>query len=186
VPRPAAAAPALSGFAQRPLDLPAPAQTRSFAVADFRYGDLAGADFPVLVWRRDLVKIRSRARHCCDMPIRRGDIELRTALKGYLWPARGISCTADDIIIVNGSQQGLDLCARIFVEPGDPFLMEDPGYPLARHAFVATARSARLCHARAPVPAWRSAMPRAEANVPVRATSSRSTLAGKPSFGARP
>jgi GntR family transcriptional regulator/MocR family aminotransferase len=40
-------------------------------------------------------------------------------------------------VIVNGSQQGLDLCARLLPDPGDPFVFENPGYLLARHAFAA-------------------------------------------------
>ena len=38
---------------------------------------------------------------------------------------------------MNGSQQGLDLCARLLLDPGDPFVIENPGYVLARNAFVA-------------------------------------------------
>jgi GntR family transcriptional regulator/MocR family aminotransferase len=66
-----------------------------------------------------------------------GSATLRTALQGYLWRARGISCTTDQIVIVNGSQQGLDLCARLLLDPGDTFVIENPGYLLARHAFAA-------------------------------------------------
>ena len=38
---------------------------------------------------------------------------------------------------MNGSQQGLDLCARLLLDPGDPFVMENPGCTLARQAFAA-------------------------------------------------
>ena len=37
---------------------------------------------------------------------------------------RGIRAAADDILVTNGSQQGLDLCARAFVDPGDVVLVE--------------------------------------------------------------
>ena len=33
----------------------------------------------------------------------------RTALQGYLWRARGLRCEPDQIVVVNGSQQGIDL-----------------------------------------------------------------------------
>lgn len=36
--------------------------------------------------------------------------------------AQGISCTADDILMVSGSQQGLDLAGKVFLEPGDAVL----------------------------------------------------------------
>jgi GntR family transcriptional regulator/MocR family aminotransferase len=66
-----------------------------------------------------------------------GSLVLRDALQSYLWRARGINCAPDQIVIVNGSQQGLDLCARLLLDPGDPFVIENPGYVLARHPFVA-------------------------------------------------
>lgn len=127
----------LSAFAQRLLTLPPPAEARAAPVADFRYGDLSGADFPTLAWRRALSKavLRRTARLRYGDP--QGTIALRTALQGYLWRARGITCTPDRIVIVNGSQQGLDLCARLLLDPGDSFLIENPGYLLARHAFAA-------------------------------------------------
>jgi len=127
----------LSGFAERLLDLPPPPVSRSIKVADFRYGDLSGADFPVLAWRRALTKVCLQRRTRLRYAEPQGEIALRTALQGYLWRARGISCSPDDIVIVNGSQQGLDLCARLLLDPGDRFLIENPGYTLARHAFVA-------------------------------------------------
>ncbi|GLS33472.1 GntR family transcriptional regulator / MocR family aminotransferase [Mesorhizobium albiziae] len=33
--------------------------------------------------------------------------------------------------------KGLDLCARLLLDPGDPFVIENPGYLLARCAFAA-------------------------------------------------
>lgn len=129
---------ALSAFAERLLALPAHAAHAPAApVADFRYGDLAAADFPVLAWRRAMngVVLQRSARLRYGDP--QGSEALRTALQGYLWRARGIRCTADQIVVVNGSQQGLDLCARLLLDPGDRFLIENPGYILARNAFAA-------------------------------------------------
>ena len=79
--------------------------------------------------------LRRGARLRYDDP--QGSAALRAALRGYLWRARGIGCRPDDIIVVNGSQQGLDLCARLLLDPGDPFVIENPGYVLARHVFLA-------------------------------------------------
>lgn len=47
----------------------------------------------------------------------------------------GIPAEADDIQIVNGSQQCLDLMAKIFLNPGDVVGMERPGYLGAIEAF---------------------------------------------------
>jgi len=137
MPSTAAAPRHLSSFAQRLLALPSPAVAQAARIADFRYGDLSGADFPVLAWRRALNKaiLRRTARLRYGDP--QGAAVLRAALQGYLWRARGITCTPDQIVIVNGSQQGLDLCARLLLDPGDPFVIENPGYLLARQAFAA-------------------------------------------------
>jgi GntR family transcriptional regulator/MocR family aminotransferase len=104
---------------------------------DFRYGDLSSDDFPVLQWKRAvtraLLQRQDRLTYAdpCGLP------ELRQALQGYLGRARGIRCDADQIIVVNGSQQALDLCARVILDPGDPVVIENPGYIAARQVFEA-------------------------------------------------
>ncbi|MQB43669.1 PLP-dependent aminotransferase family protein [Rhizobium sp. ICMP 5592] len=128
----------LSASGERLQALPHPPQHNpSKLVADFRYGDLAASDFPTLLWKRavdDTVK-RRRDRLAYDDP--RGSLALRTALQAYLWRARGIRCELNQLIIVNGSQQGLDLCTRLLVDPGDAVVIEDPCYMMARHVFAA-------------------------------------------------
>ena len=142
VPMPRADAPAraraLSGFAVRLLALPVPARFHTYRVADLRYGDLNGADFPMLAWRRALNRASLRRVERLRYSDPQGSIALREALQSYLWRSRGISCAPEQIVVVNGSQQGLDLCARLLLDPGDSFVMEDPGYVLARHAFIAS------------------------------------------------
>ena len=133
----------LSGFAQRLLALPRPATTQPAPIADFRYGDLSGADFPVLAWRRALNKISLRRKPRLRYGDPQGSPALRSGMQGYLWRARGITCSPDQIVIVSGSQQGLDLCARLLLDPGDAFVIENPGYLLARHAFAAAGGVAR-------------------------------------------
>jgi GntR family transcriptional regulator / MocR family aminotransferase len=59
---------------------------------------------------------------------------LREAIAAYLNAARGVRCTAEQVIVVAGSQQGLDLAARVLLDPGDPAWIEDPGYMGARGA----------------------------------------------------
>ena len=127
----------LSAFARRLLVEPAPASAGAARIADFRYGDLSGADFPALAWKRAMTHVLSRrpARLGYDDPCGTG--ALRAALAAYLWRARAVRCDPEEVVIVNGSQQALDLCARLLLDPGDAFVIEDPGYPLARQAFAA-------------------------------------------------
>ena len=58
----------------------------------------------------------------------RGYRPLREAIAHYLGSSRGVGCTADQIILVSGIQQALDLLARLLLKPGTKVWMEDPGY----------------------------------------------------------
>ena len=60
---------------------------------------------------------------------------LREYVAQSILAARGIDAEPDDILITNGSQQALDLVARVFLDPGDVVLMETPSYLSAIQAF---------------------------------------------------
>lgn len=111
-------------------------------LVNFRYGDLSPADFPVLAWKRAMVASMTRRRERLSYDEPGGSLRLRTALQAYLWRSRTVRCDVDQIVVVNGSQQGLDLCARLLLDPGDRFVMEDPGYLMARRVFSATGATA--------------------------------------------
>lgn len=51
--------------------------------------------------------------------------------------ARGASVRAEDVLIVGGSQQALDLVAKVFLDPGDTVVVENPTYLGAIQAFDA-------------------------------------------------
>src|SRR5262245_1944482 len=80
---------------------------------------------------------------------------LRAYLATYLLRV-GVEARADDILVVNGSQQGFDLIARTFIDPGDVVAVEQPTYPRATDVFRAA--GAQLV----PVP-WDLEGPSAEA-----------------------
>jgi GntR family transcriptional regulator / MocR family aminotransferase len=62
---------------------------------------------------------------------------LREAVADYLGASRGVKCVPEQVAIVSGVQEALDLAARLFLNPGDRVCMEDPGYPGAAIAFEA-------------------------------------------------
>ena len=62
---------------------------------------------------------------------------LREAVAAHLTAARGVHCSAEQIIITNGTQQALDLIGRIFLAPGDDVWLEDPCYFGAHDIFCA-------------------------------------------------
>lgn len=70
-----------------------------------------------------------------------GRPELREEIARYLARARGVVCRGSQVVIVGGLAQALDLATRLFVDPGDAVLVEDPHYLGARRVFsVAGAR----------------------------------------------
>jgi 2-aminoadipate transaminase len=48
---------------------------------------------------------------------------------------RGTRVRPEDVLILNGSQQGLDLIAKVLVDPGDDVLVESPSYLAALQCF---------------------------------------------------
>ena len=105
---------------------------------DFRAGRPSFGDFPSAVWCRLLGRrARSASRRDLDYGPPEGRLELREALAERLRRVRGVETTAQRIVIVNGSQQALDLITRILVDPGDRVLIEEPHYLGARQVFAA-------------------------------------------------
>ena len=128
----------LSAFGRRVAEFSIPAlPDAQRPPLDFLYGSLASSDFPTLAWRKAYGKalLQRQARLSYADP--QGEAELRTELRGYLQRARGLMCDPDQIVIVQGSQQGIDLCARMLIDPGDRVVVENPCYRMARLAFEA-------------------------------------------------
>lgn len=48
---------------------------------------------------------------------------------------RGVTATADRLLITTGSQQGIDLAGKVFIEPGDAVVVENPCYLAALQVF---------------------------------------------------
>jgi GntR family transcriptional regulator/MocR family aminotransferase len=99
-------------------------------------GDVSA--FPVDLWRKvHIQQLRSsRASTLLDSDPQ-GLPALREAIAGYLAVARGVQVPAEQVLVLNSVQQGLDLCLRLLVQPGQPVWLEDPGYPGARQLIEA-------------------------------------------------
>jgi GntR family transcriptional regulator/MocR family aminotransferase len=113
------------------------------SVINFLYGALSPRDFPTLAWRRvyDRALLARQTQLYYANP--QGELDLRTELQGYLRRARGLTCDAEQILIVNGSQQAIDLCARVLLDAGDRVAIEEPCYVKAHHVFEAL--GAQMC-----------------------------------------
>jgi GntR family transcriptional regulator/MocR family aminotransferase len=95
--------------------------------------------FPWKLWRRLLSRhsrIPGGGRFGYADQVR-GDDALRREIAGYVGRSRGVNCTPSQVLVVNGSQQALDLCARLLFDRGDPVIVENPGYPGAIRTFKA-------------------------------------------------
>lgn len=62
---------------------------------------------------------------------------LREAIAEHLPASRAVDCSWERVVVVSGSQQALDLCARLLLDPGDEVWIEDPRYLGARAALSA-------------------------------------------------
>jgi len=103
----------------------------------FSVGQVAFDHFPLQVWS-NLV-----ARHCRKMSARSfhygdqmGSPAFRETIASYLRIARSLRCEAQQIMIVSGSQQALEISARVLLDPGDRVWVEEPGYRYARDVFA--------------------------------------------------
>lgn len=61
---------------------------------------------------------------------------LREQIAARLKVTRAVRCGWEQVIVVGGAQQGLDLCARVLLDPDDLAWVEDPGYPNSTGALV--------------------------------------------------
>ena len=95
--------------------------------------------FPIEIWHRLYARsLRSLGPDALDyMEHVRGYEPLCDEIAKYVSRSRAVACSSDQVIVVNGSQQGLDLCARLLLEPGDEVALENPGYSGASRIFEA-------------------------------------------------
>ena len=102
----------------------------------FRVGQVAFDQFPHQVWSR-LIARRSRSMnsHSAHYGAVMGSEILRGAIANYLKTARSVRCTPEQVLIVNGSQQALEITARVLLDPGARVWIEDPCYRFAQDVF---------------------------------------------------
>jgi GntR family transcriptional regulator/MocR family aminotransferase len=109
----------------------------------FRMSECAIDHFPFQVWSSLVVRhSRNPQRGLMKYGGPMGWRPLRETLAAYLRTARGVRCEADQIMVVSGSQQALELSARVLLDPGSSVWVEEPGYSGARD--VLTLAGARL------------------------------------------
>jgi len=103
----------------------------------FGVSQVSFEQFPFQIWNSLITRhCRSIRAKSLDYGNPMGVRALREAITTYLRTARGVRCEPEQIMIVSGSQQGLDLTTRVLLDPGSSVWMEEPGYRLARRVFT--------------------------------------------------
>jgi GntR family transcriptional regulator/MocR family aminotransferase len=109
--------------------------------------------FPLHIWSKIV------ARYWRNVPVSAleygdpmGQRPLREAIATYLRTSRSVRCEWQQIMIVSGSQQALDVTSRVLLDAGNPVWIEEPGYWLARN--ILTAAGCRIV----PVPVDRDGL----------------------------
>jgi GntR family transcriptional regulator/MocR family aminotransferase len=135
------AAPMLSDYANRLMSdsaagPPPPVLMNDIQRYDFHFGNREAVDFPHKVWRK--LASRRMAHAVPTGSPTAGYPPLREAIASHLERTRAVRCDPEQVVIVNGSQQGIDLLARLLVNSGDEVVIEEPHYHGARVALRAT------------------------------------------------
>ena len=104
---------------------------------DFRSGIPDARLFPYETWRRltsrELRASAVGAGYYADPAGHRG---LREAIARHIGIARGVAASGDEIFVTNGTQQAVDIVARVLLAPGDRVAVETPGYGPPRRLFA--------------------------------------------------
>ena len=104
-----------------------PPTTFETARFDFRAGLCNASLFPHKAWRRSVVwALRSGETTAGVYEHPAGHRDLRAAIARHIGISRGVRASADDIVVTNGTQQALDVLARVLLAPGDGIAVEDP------------------------------------------------------------
>ncbi|HET7433296.1 MAG TPA: PLP-dependent aminotransferase family protein, partial [Thermoanaerobaculia bacterium] len=145
--RAAAADVAISAYAKRARQLspqqPPGQERRAKGVIDFRYTTTIPDARTVAMWRQAVA--RAAGEPALDYPDPAGLPRLRQALAQHLREQRGVIADADDVIIVSGAQQALDLTARVLCDRGTRIGVEDPHYQGTRQVFAAAGARVIAC-----------------------------------------
>jgi GntR family transcriptional regulator/MocR family aminotransferase len=106
---------------------------------EFSFGRPDFDHFPMREWLQLISQhARKKRLSVLDYPGRsQGYLPLREALSEYLGRSRALQASADQIIVVNGSQQAIDLVTRVLIDRGDAAAIEEPGYLGAQRALIA-------------------------------------------------
>ena len=100
--------------------------------------------FPYQLWGRLIGRVWRQFRHQnwnLNEPL--GFRPLRRAISDYVRTTRGLNCTEEQILIVNGTQQAMNLAAQVLLQKGDEVWLDEPGYDGALGVFTSVGAKIR-------------------------------------------
>ncbi|MCS3430482.1 PLP-dependent aminotransferase family protein [Klebsiella sp. BIGb0407] len=100
--------------------------------------------FPYELWGRLSGRVWRQFRHQdwkLNQPM--GYLPLRQAISKYVRTTRGVDCSDEQVLIVNGTQQAMNLAGQVLLQKGDQVWLDEPGYDGALGAFTALGAKVR-------------------------------------------
>ncbi|BDH61665.1 GntR family transcriptional regulator [Lysinibacillus sp. PLM2] len=115
----------------------APDNSNSKLFVDFYYGAIDQRKFPLKTWKRCLNDAMERDLDEVFLyGNRQGDTLLREEIRKYVFKARGIQCSIDQIFISSGTQQSIHFISRVLDLNNKKVAIEDPGYAEVRSVLI--------------------------------------------------
>ncbi|MGG1676443.1 PLP-dependent aminotransferase family protein [Neobacillus sp. NRS-1170] len=103
---------------------------------DFQYGDIELERFPIKVWKKCLLgAVDAPSHEVFSYGDKKGHYGLRTEIASYLYQARGVRCSPDQIILTAGTQTAVNLLIQLLSLQNEKVALEDPGYDGVRYVF---------------------------------------------------
>jgi GntR family transcriptional regulator / MocR family aminotransferase len=103
---------------------------------DFQYGDIDLEHFPYKIWKKCLSEaIEYANQEVFSYGDKKGLLGLRKEIASYLYQARGVRCSPDQIILSAGTQTAISLISQILELPHENVAIENPGYDGVRLVF---------------------------------------------------
>lgn len=111
--------------------------TKQPGVISFAGGWPAPESFPIEEMKQVSLKVlEEQGKSALQYSSTEGYLPLREFIAKRM-KLSGVKIEADEILITNGSQQGLDFSGKLFINPGDVVICESPSYVGALNAFRA-------------------------------------------------
>ncbi len=109
---------------------------------NFYAGTPALDRLPTAVWQRLIRReAREQAAASYTYGYTAGLPALREAIAAWVARSRGVTCTADQVLVTSGAQQSMDLVMRMLLDPGSKAVVEDPCYRFVRRIASLTGAS---------------------------------------------